>query len=92
MTFAGTVSFTVWMVGANGLGGFTELTCSRFRWPSVPGKALLRGIPLSGGRSGIFGVWLLPAPPREEKKIAAPFRPGDNALEIRPSRGPGTRR
>jgi hypothetical protein len=36
----------------NNFDGFTGLTWSRFRWPSVPGKALMRGIPLSEGRLG----------------------------------------
>lgn len=42
MRLFGTISFTFWMVGSNGLGGFTGLTWSRFRWLSVPGKALYR--------------------------------------------------
>jgi len=48
----GTISATLRMVGANGLGFLAGLTCNAFRWASVPGNALMRGIPLSGGRSG----------------------------------------
>jgi len=48
----GTISLTLRTVGANGFGFLAGLTCNAFRWASVPGNALMRGIPLSGGRSG----------------------------------------
>ena len=52
MNLFGTISLTLRIVGANGLGFLNGLTCNAFRWASVPGNALMRGIPLSGGRSG----------------------------------------
>jgi hypothetical protein len=48
----GTISFTFWMVGANGLIAFTGLGWNRFRWASVNGVVLMRGIALRGGQSG----------------------------------------
>ena len=48
----GTISLTLRTVGANGFGFLAGLTCNAFRWASVPGNALMRGIPFSGGRSG----------------------------------------
>ena len=47
----GTISLTLRTVGANGFGFLAGLTCNAFRWASVPGNALMRGIPFSGGLS-----------------------------------------
>jgi hypothetical protein len=48
----GTISFTFWTVGANGLIAFTGLGWNRFRWASVNGVVLMRGRLFSGGRLG----------------------------------------
>jgi hypothetical protein len=48
----GTISFTARTVGGNNFGGFTFVGWSRLHLASVPGVVVIRGIPLSGGRSG----------------------------------------
>lgn len=52
MMFCGTISVTCLTVGLSMFTTFTVFECSRFRWASVVGRALIRGIPLSGGRVG----------------------------------------
>jgi hypothetical protein len=52
MIFCGTTSATFRTVGLNGFGAFTGCVCSRFRCASVNGVVLMRGSPMSGGRSG----------------------------------------
>gem|GEM_PF-5694492 len=56
----GTISVTCRTVGlirATGLKGFGTFTglgvCSRFRWASVVGRALMRAMPVSGGRVAV---------------------------------------
>jgi hypothetical protein len=52
ISFGGTISATFLMVGANGIGFFAVLAWNRFRWVAVNGVVLIRGILISGGRSG----------------------------------------
>lgn len=52
MSFGGTISATGLMVGANGFGFFTGLACNRLLRALGTGRALMRDMPLSGGRSG----------------------------------------
>ena len=58
MRFCGTISATCLTVGLSGFANFTGLWCNRFRLASVVGRAMIRGIPLRGGRLKDGKIWL----------------------------------